>query len=174
MRRSYVGLAIVVAVIVAAMLALQQQHRMPASGYAAADFTLPDLHGAPVRLGDLRGKFVFLNLWATWCPPCRAEMPSMETLYQRFRIRDFVMLGVSEDIDGASVVAPFVRELGLTFPILLDTENRLPGRYGVTGFPETFVIDRDGQVIRHVIGPEEWDSPEMLAYFDELLQTGGE
>ncbi len=171
MRRSYIGPAIVVALIVAAMLGLQWLQSAPASRYAAPDFTLPDLHGAPVRLNDLRGKVVFLNLWATWCPPCRAEMPSMEALYRRFRDRDFAMLAVSEDID-AAVVASFVRELGLTFPVLLDTESRLPGRYGVTGFPETFIIDRDGQVIRHVVGPEDWDSPEMLAYFEALLDHG--
>ncbi|MGD9763873.1 MAG: TlpA disulfide reductase family protein [Candidatus Binatia bacterium] len=169
MRRFLLG-PLIVAAVVAAVLGLQRLQSGRPSGYVAPDFTLPDLSGAPVRLADFRGRIVFLNLWATWCPPCRAEMPSMEALYRRYRGSDFAMLAVSEDAEGAAVVSPFVRDLELTFPILLDTENRLPGRYGVTGFPETFVIGRDGQVLRHVIGPAEWDSPEMLAYFESLLR----
>lgn len=97
----------------------------------------------------------------------------MESLWQRFKHRDFAMLAVAEDTDDGPV-REFVRELGLTFPVLLDTSNRLPGRYGVTGYPETFIIDRDGQVIKHVIGPEEWYSPAMIAYFDSLLAAPGQ
>jgi peroxiredoxin len=78
------------------------------------------------------------------------------------------MLAVAEDTN-ADDFAAFVKELGLTFPVLLDTDNKLPARFGVTGFPETFVIDREGTVIKHVIGPEEWMDPELVAYFDELL-----
>jgi peroxiredoxin len=168
MNRSLLGPAIAVVVVLGAVLGLQLLQRGPGSGYAAADFTLPDLAGTRVRLGDLRGNVVFLNLWATWCPPCRAEMPSMEALYQRFKGRDFAMLAVAEDTNPADVAA-FVQELGVTFPVLLDTDNRLPARYGVTGYPETFIIDRDGQVVRHVIGPEEWDDPAIIAYVEALL-----
>jgi peroxiredoxin len=171
MKRSFLAPAIAFVTVLGAVIGLQVLQRGPSSGYAAGEFALPDLNGTEVRLADLRGKIVFLNLWATWCPPCRAEMPSMEALYQRFRHRDFAMLAVAEDTDAAPVAA-FVRELGLTFPILLDTDNRLPGRYGVTGYPETFVIDRNGQVIKHVVGPAEWNSPEMIAYFEELLAGG--
>lgn len=171
MRRSLLGPAIAFVAVLGAVLALQFLQRAPSSGYAAADFALRDLSGAEVRLADLRGKIVFLNLWATWCPPCRAEMPSMEALYQRLKGRDFAMLAVAEDTNPADVAA-FVKELGVTLPVLLDTDNRLPARYGVTGYPETFVIDRDGQVIKHVIGPEQWDSPEILAYFEDLLGKG--
>ena len=171
MKRSALGPAIAILVVLGAMFAVQQLQRGARGAYAAAEFTLPDLDGTPVRLADLRGKIVFLNLWATWCPPCRAEMPSMETLYRRFRKRDFAMLAVALDSDGAVSVAPFVRELGLTFPILLDTENLLPARYGVTGYPETFIIDRDGNVVKHVIGPENWARPEMFAYIEGLLSA---
>ena len=94
----------------------------------------------------------------------------MERLYQRLRGRDFVMLAVSEDEQGASAVGPFVAELGLSFPILLDPEGRLSPRYGVTGYPETFVIDRDGNVVKHTIGPADWASEEMLEYFLALLE----
>jgi peroxiredoxin len=169
MKRSLAAPAVAVVVVVGAVLALQHLQGGARSGYAAADFSLQDLNGQTVRLADLRGRIVFLNLWATWCPPCRDEMPGMEALWQRFRGRDFAMLAVAEDGEGAKTVEPFVRQLGLTFPVLLDADNRLPGRFGVTGYPETFVIDRDGQVIKHVIGPEDWDSPEMVAYFEALL-----
>ena len=93
----------------------------------------------------------------------------MQALYRRMEGRDFAMLAVSQDADGGAAVAPFVQELGLTFPILLDPEARLSPRYGVTGYPETFIIDRNGHVVNHVIGPAEWNSPEMVAYFERLL-----
>ena len=92
----------------------------------------------------------------------------MQALYDRLKGRDFAMIAVAEDTNTADVSA-FVKELGLTFPVLLDTDNRLPARFGVTGYPETFIIDRDGQVIKHVIGPEEWTNPDVLTYFEELL-----
>jgi peroxiredoxin len=173
MKRSAIGPAIAVLAVLGALLLVQRLQRSASNAtneYQAADFTLPDLHGNSVQLSALRGKVVFLNLWATWCPPCRAEMPSMEALYQRFRDRDFAMLAVAEDSDGATSVAPFVRDLGLTFPILLDTDNRLPARYGVTGYPETFIIDRAGNVAKHFIGPEDWSRPEMIAYIESLLR----
>jgi peroxiredoxin len=168
MKRSLVGPAIAFVIVLGAVIALQVVQHGPQTGYAAVDFTLPDLSGTAVRLSDLRGKIVFLNLWATWCPPCRAEMPSMQALYERLKGPDFAMVAVAEDTDAADVGA-FVKELGLTFPVLLDTDNRLPARFGVTGYPETFIIDRDGQVIKHVIGPEEWTDPSVLAFFEELL-----
>jgi len=168
MTRSLVRPAIAFVIVLGAVVALQVLQRGPSTGYAAVDFTLPDLSGTPQQLSDLRGKIVFLNLWATWCPPCRAEMPSMQALYERLKGRDFAMIAVAEDTNPDDVAA-FVKELGLTFPVLLDTGNRLPARFGVTGYPETFVIDRDGQVIKHVIGPEEWTDPQVIAYFEGLL-----
>ena len=168
MKRSALPTVLLVAVL-AAVAGLQYWQRRPKSGYSAADFTLADLSGTSHRLADLRGKIVFLNIWATWCAPCRAEMPSMEALYKRLQGRDFAMLAVSEDAEGASVVEPFARQLGLTFPILLDPEARLSPRYGVTGYPETFIIDRNGLVVNHFIGPEDWSNPEVLAYFEQLL-----
>ncbi len=103
MKRSIVGPAIAFVVVLGAVVGLQFLQHSPVSGYAALDFTLPDLSGTPVQLSDLRGKIVFLNLWATWCPPCRAEMPSMQTLYERLKGRDFVMLAVAEDTNAADV-----------------------------------------------------------------------
>lgn len=95
----------------------------------------------------------------------------MEQLYQRLRGADFAMLAVSEDEDGATAVRPFIEQMRLTFPVLLDQQGSLPPRYGVTGYPETFIIDRSGRVVNHVIGPAEWNSPDMIAYFERLLAS---
>jgi peroxiredoxin len=135
----------------------------------APDFSVPDLRGQVVRLSSLRGKVVLVNLWATWCAPCREEMPSMERLYDRFRDRDFQLLAVSQDEDGTRVVEPFVRELGLTFPVLVDPERQVGERYEVWGYPETFVIDRNGYVVERVIGPRDWASPESVATLEALI-----
>jgi peroxiredoxin len=151
----------------------QQRQAAGRAGFPAPDFSLPDLDGHLHRLSDLRGNVVFLNLWATWCPPCRMEMPSMERLHQRLRGKDFVMLAVSEDETGAAAVQPFVEEMRLTFPVLLDTEGTLPSRYGVTGYPETFLIDRDGRVVHHTIGPEDWDSEPVYQFLQKLLAPAG-
>ena len=168
MTRSLAPIALLIAAL-GAVAGLQYLQRSPRTGYEAADFTLPDLRGTPHRLSEFRGKVVFLNLWATWCPPCRMEMPSMQALYHRLKDRDFVMLAVAEDEGGAEAVGPFVRDLGLTFPVLIDPDATVSPRFGATGYPETFIIDREGRVINHTIGPEDWDSEQMLAYFEQLL-----
>lgn len=98
----------------------------------------------------------------------------MERLHQRMRGKDFVMLAVSEDEAGATAVQPFAQEMGLTFPILLDTEGVVPPHYGVTGYPETFLIDRGGRVVNHTIGPEDWDSESVYQFLRQLLQQNPE
>jgi peroxiredoxin len=135
----------------------------------APDFAVPDLAGKAVRLSGFRGKVVLLNLWTTWCPPCREEMPSMERLYARLRDREFELLAVSQDEDGRQVVEPFVRELRLSFPVLIDPERQVGDRYGVWGYPETFVIDRNGYVVERVIGPRDWASQESVAALEALI-----
>jgi peroxiredoxin len=152
----------------------QQRQATGRAGFPAPDFSLRDLDGRVHRLSDFRGKVVFLNLWATWCPPCRMEMPSMERLHQRLRGKDFVLLAVSEDDAEAAAVQAFVQEMGLTFPILLDADGKLPPRYGVTGYPETFLIDRGGRVVNHTIGPEDWDSEAVYQFILQLLQQNPE
>ena len=167
------ALLIPLAVLTLALLAgvwFFQAQSATRAGFPAPDFTLRDLAGTTHRLSDLRGRVVFLNVWATWCPPCREEMPAMQRLYERLRSQDFVMLAVSEDEGGPAVVAKFVQEMGLTFPVLLDPEGIVPRLYGLTGFPETFVIDRNGMVVRHVIGPEDWDSDAVYEFFLGLLR----
>lgn len=139
------------------------------TGYPAPDFELSDLNGRTHRLSEYRGQVVFLNLWATWCPPCREEIPSMDRLYRRFSSQGLVMLAVSEDTSPPETIAAFAREIGATFPILHDSQGRLPTVYGVTGYPETFIIDRAGNIIQHIVGPEDWDSAAATDYFTKLL-----
>ena len=99
----------------------------------------------------------------------------MERLYQRLRGRGFVLLAVSQDEGGAAVVEPFVRQLGLTFPILVDPEQQVGGRFHVWGYPESFLIDREGRIVERIIGPRDWASPEQVAAVERLLDatTGG-
>lgn len=170
MSRSLAPFALLL-VVLGGVAGLQYFGRSTRTGYEAPDFTLPDLQGRSHRLSDFRGKVVFLNLWATWCPPCREEMPSMEALYRRLKDRGFVVLAVAEDEGGAAVVGPFVTEMQLTFPVLLDPGATLSPRFGATGYPETFIIDRTGRVVNHTIGPAAWHSGEMVAYFEQLLSA---
>ena len=168
-RRLIPILVLAVGIGLAGLFAWQQSsHR---TGFPAPDFALPDLSGRLHQLSDYQGRIVFLNLWATWCPPCREEMPGMEKLYRRFSSQGLVMLAVSEDGGDFSAVEPFARQVGATFPILLDREGTLPPRLGITGYPETFVIDRDGSILQHIVGPEDWDSPASFEYFGKLLST---
>ncbi len=140
----------------------------PRVGESAPDFTLPSLGGTPVRLSDYRGRVVFLNFWATWCPPCRDEMPSMESLYQRLKGRDFEMLAVSIDSKGVDRVQSFVATYAVTFPVLLDPNKKTYSLYGLTGVPETFIIGKNGDIMLKIIGPRNWMKKQWLDYFDGI------
>jgi peroxiredoxin len=138
----------------------------------APDFSVVDLEGKPFRLSALRGRVVLVNVWATWCAPCREEMPSMQRLYEQLAGPDFELLAVSEDDGGLEVVRKFVDDLGVTFPILYDPERQVGSRYGVWGYPETFVIDRTGRIVERVIGPRSWDTPAQVAALRALMTAG--
>ena len=140
--------------------------------WVAPDFVLQDLDGKAVRLSNFRGRVVFLNVWTTWCEPCRVEMPAMETLNQRLAGDDFMMLAVSADADGRRVVAPFVEDLRLTLPVLLDPDGQVVSRYRVTGYPETFIIDRVGEVVAHEIGPRDWSDSRYERALRQLMDGG--
>lgn len=113
------------------------------------DFALKDLTGKTWTFSDLRGKVVLLNFWATWCPPCRKEMPDLETLYERFRGQGFVILAVSDE--DAAKVEPFIRERKITFPVLLDPDRKVNDLLIVNGIPKSFVYDRDGKFVAQSI-----------------------
>lgn len=126
----------------------------------------------PATLGDYRGKVVLVNIWATWCPPCRAEMPSMERLHQKLANTDFRIAAVSvdgdpfhpEDSQDPSGIMAFAKNLGLTFDILHDPSGAIRKAYDIFGVPESYVIDRDGVIVKRVIGAANWEDPvnEML------------
>jgi peroxiredoxin len=122
-------------------------------GFPAPNFAFPDLNGQQVSLSEHRGKVVIINIWATWCPPCRQEMPSMQKLYERFKGENFNILAVSIDSTGREAVAPFVQTMNLTFPVLLDSKEDIRTLYGLTGVPESFIIDKEGIVDQKIIGP---------------------
>ncbi|HZR82462.1 MAG TPA: prolipoprotein diacylglyceryl transferase family protein [Candidatus Binatia bacterium] len=143
-----------------------------AGGKTAPDFVAQDLSGQAVRLSAFRGKVVFLNLWTTWCPPCRQEMPAMQQLAQKLAGDGFVMLAVSEDDEGAPVVKKFVDEMKLTFPVLVDSTGEVGRRFAITGYPETFIIDREGRQVARFIGPRDWRDPAIERDLKTLVDTG--
>jgi peroxiredoxin len=141
----------------------------PRIGKPLADFTLPDLQGHTVQLTALRGKVVFVNVWATWCPPCVEEMPTIQQLYEHLHGRGLEILAVSLDALGAQVVVPFMQSHRLSFPTLLDTKNIVQRLYHTTGVPESFIVDKRGILVEKVVGPRDWVHPQLLAQFERLL-----
>ena len=135
------------------------------------DFQLKDLDGNTVRLSDFKGKIVFLNFWASWCPECRYEMPAMEKLYTHFKDRDFAMVAINLN-EPAAIVEKYFRVNKLTFITLLDSINELGGPFGIRGIPTTFIIDRDGGIIGRAVGSRRWDSKKSIALFERLINSG--
>ncbi|QQO08032.1 TlpA family protein disulfide reductase [Breznakiella homolactica] len=133
-------------------------------------FAVTTLEGDTVTLEDFRGRYLFLNFWATWCPPCQAEMPSMERLSARLRDSDFEILAVSVG-ENAAAVGSFLEKNPYTFPIALNQDGSLGAVYASRGIPTTYIIDRDGNVIAGKIGARSWDDPECIALFEALLET---
>lgn len=138
-------------------------------GNPAPDFTLNDLSGRPVQLSSLKGKVVLLNFWATWCPPCRQEIPSMVGLNRAMQGKPFQMLAVSIDEGGKEAVEAFFRKSGQTLPALLDTDGKVARMYGTTGVPETFILDAKGVILKKVMGPMDWSSREVMSALDEMI-----
>ena len=171
--RGGVRATLVVAAVVAAAfgyveLVEHKGYALPV-GSEAPGLRLPALAGGEHDLGAERGKLVVLNFWASWCPPCVAEMPSLERLQQALAADGLSVVAVSTDADAAALRA-FVAEHRLTLRVLQDPGGRVAASvYHVTGYPETFLIDRAGRILQHVVGPAEWDSPEWQSRFRGLL-----
>ena len=134
------------------------------------NFSLPLTDGRNVTLSSYRGKVVILNFWATWCPPCRNEMPSMETLYQRFKNRGLELLAVNLGEDKAAV-QQFIRNNKYTFPVLLDSVQKTGRQYGISAIPASYIIDREGKIIARVVGSISWDDPKIFTAFEALLEN---
>ncbi len=141
----------------------------PKEEVEAPDFTLPDLAGKKSQLKDFRGKVVFLNFFATWCVPCRDEMPAMEQLHRTYKDKGLVVLAVDIRESGKDVRA-FTQELQLSFPALLDADGSVAYTYGIRPVPATYLIGRDGKILWRAFGAQEWDSNDAHKYFARLLR----
>jgi peroxiredoxin len=140
------------------------------AGRPAPEFALTDLLGETHRLSDYRGQAVFLNFWATWCPPCRDEMPSLERVYRALKGRGLVVVAVSLDTGPRSAVESFVKKLALTFPILLDPRGASVRAYRFPGLPASFLIDRKGRLVAQELGARDWNAGETRARIEALVQ----
>jgi cytochrome c biogenesis protein CcmG, thiol:disulfide interchange protein DsbE len=145
---------------------MYRQGEPTVAGRTAQDFPT-EIGGKPGRLSDLRGKVVVLNFWATYCAPCVEEMPSLNKLQKYIESRNAVVLGVSVDED-TDAYQKFLKDQGITF-LTCREPRKLSLDYGSPLIPDTYVIDRHGKIARKFYGPQQWDSPEMLAYFDAIL-----
>ena len=153
-----------------AFIGCSRQEEPVIEGKVAPDFTLKDLAGRQVRLSDFRGKVVFLNFWATWCPPCREEIPSMVRLNRLMAGKPFQMLAVSIDERGKDAVESFLKNSGTMLPTLLDTDQAISKRYGTTGVPETFILDKKGVIVKKVVGGMDWSDPQVVVFFNEIMK----
>lgn len=153
-------------------------------GLKAPDISLRDQSGRDLRLSDLKGKVVFINFWASWCQPCRDEMPSLQVLYNGLRNMgtpknhrffgdasndNFRMLTILYRDDPNKAIS-FLRENNLDLPLWIDRDGKAAASYGLTGVPETFIIDKKGILRKKVIGPANWASPEVLSFISELIK----
>ena len=136
----------------------------------APEFTLQDMDENPVSLADFKGKVVLLNFWATWCPPCRREMPSMERVYQKLKDEGFVVVAVNQWEDPDHVFA-YTGQLSVnpTFPLVFDLDSKIAEAYRVKGLPTTYLIDPQGRIRYQAIGGREFDHPEVEALIRSLM-----
>ena len=139
------------------------------TGKVAPDFTLTDMAGNEVSLSQFKGQVVVVNFWATWCPPCREEMPSMERLYREYQDKGLVMLAVNVEADGRDRVVKFLEKSPHSFPILMDDKNVATKLFGVFRYPESFLIDRNGLIVEKIIGGRDWMSASILDKVKPLL-----
>ena len=138
--------------------------------FPAPEFQLPGLTGGEKTLEDYKGKYVLLNFWATWCPPCLEEMPSMETIHQLYKDKDFTVVAISSDEGGKADIDPFIDTLGVTFPILMDADKAVSSVYGAVNLPLSFVLNPDGMVIAGSEGARDWESEEAMSVLEEMFE----
>lgn len=136
----------------------------------APDITVKSINNESLTLSSLKGKVVLLNFWATWCPPCREEIPSMMKLNSAMAGKPFQMVAISIDEGGKKAVDDFFKESRFSLPTYLDPETAAAKVYGITGVPETFIIDKQGIIVKKVIGPMDWSSSEALSFLEGLMK----
>jgi len=140
--------------------------RPPHVGSAAKDFAVQD-SDRKVSLEQFRGQVLVLNFWATWCAPCRQELPSLMTMQDRMKGRGVTVLGVSIDVDG-DAYHRFLKQRSVNFLTVRDPEQKVASLYGTSGWPETYIIDRKGVMRRKLIGPVDWNSPDIVQFLGTL------
>jgi thiol-disulfide isomerase/thioredoxin len=143
---------------------------VPDEGLAPIDFNLPLLDGTKITLSQFKGKVVFLNFWATWCGPCRSEMPSMEAVYQKLKNRGFEILAVNLG-EKKGEVSSFMNEYKLNFPAVLDEKQINGYYYNVQAIPTTFIIDKRGLIIGRIVGSINWNTPKVISALESALQN---
>jgi len=146
---------------------------VPKSTMVAPDFTTKDFNGKKVSLYSLKGKLVFLNLWATWCPPCQKEMPSIERLYKKMDSKKFAILAVATPTpprETKEKIISFIKKNGYTFPVIIDEKGTVYGKYGSGSIPTTWIIAPDGTIVARLVGSREWDSNQIIAIFNSLIK----
>lgn len=164
-----VVLALVAVALLAALWSSPPSVESPQPSEEVPNFSF-EVNGRAMELSALRGQVVLLNFWASWCPPCVAEIPSLERLHQRLGPRGLYILGVSVDADRAAYES-FLRDNKITFANYRDPDRRLSTLYGTFMYPETFIIDRQGRLVRKIIGPLEWDDPQVVEFLTRVLDT---
>lgn len=179
-RWTLLGCVVILAAFFGAGFVVRARTAPVEIGFRAPEFTVTDLDGRQVSLSQLRGEVVFLNIWATWCPPCREEMPSMQRLYEKLGPEGLRMVAVSIDARTGSRdpggriggdVRGFVEEHRLTFDVWLDPEGEIQRVYRTLGVPESVIIARDGSIVKKVIGSTDWDTEENIALIRQLLRS---
>jgi thiol-disulfide isomerase/thioredoxin len=138
------------------------------NGLQAPDFTVKTLKDQSTTLSSLKGSVVLVNLWATWCPPCRKEMPSIENLYKKYKNKNFKIMAISSG-EEKKTVTDFLKKTPYSFPIYLDPDDSAVSQYSTGSIPSTYLIDKNGNAVARLVGAYEWDSPEFSAIVDELL-----
>ncbi len=142
---------------------------IPIKNKKAPGFCLENVKGERVELKNFKGKVVFINFWATWCGPCKEEMPSMEALYQKFKERGFVFLAISVDYEEKKKVKEYIDKHHYTFPVLIDSKCLTLDLYGVKGIPTTILIDKKGRMVGSAVGPRDWKHPEIISILNQLI-----
>jgi cytochrome c biogenesis protein CcmG, thiol:disulfide interchange protein DsbE len=163
---------VIVVLFFGAALAFYLGHRRNANtavqiGEAAPDFSLPSLDQASLTLANYRNQVVVLNFWASWCPPCVEETPSLEKFAAQTQPMGVTVIGVSVDQDGAAL-KKFVSDYHISYPVARDPQQQLSARYGTFQFPETYIIDRNGRVAEKIIGAIDWQDPRIISFVESL------